>query len=287
MTLQSIDTTKLHPKTTLGHVTLSVANLERSVDFYESVIGMARIDVHDGVARLGAGNKTLLVLKEKPGAVPQPTFSTGLYHMAILQPERKNLADTIVHLAEMQYPLQGYADHLVSEAFYLNDPDGHGLELYWDRPQEAWEWENGSVKMASLPIDMDNFFAEATGQPWKGLADGTTIGHVHLRVGNVDQSVRFYCDILGFDKVAVWSGAGFISAGGYHHHIGMNTWQSRGAPQPPANAVKLEEFIIQIPDVEERKRIQKRLDTAGIAFHLEGDDLLTQDPWGIPLRFAF
>jgi len=277
---------KLPAETTLGYVTLAVANLQRSLDFYQNVIGMQPIEVTDSSAKIGAGGQTLLVLNEKPGAIPQPEFTTGLYHIAILLPSRAALAQEIAHFAELQTPMQGYSDHLVSEAFYLADPDGNGLEIYRDRPRSEWQWENGQVKMANAPIDLDSLFAEHPGTPWNGLPAGTTIGHMHLRVGNSSQAVKFYTDVIGFDVVADWPGAGFVSAGGYHHHLGMNMWQSRGAPPAPENSVGLQEFIIQLPNRESLDQITNRLKSAQVPYELSGSDLITHDPWQNRIRIV-
>lgn len=277
--------TTLHPDTSLGHVTLAVADLQRSLAFYENVMGMQRLTVNEGTAHLGTKEKQLLILHEKPGAIQQPGYSTGLYHIAILVPSRPDLAHVIAHLAEVGYPLQGYTDHLVSEAFYLADPDGNGLEIYRDRPRDQWQWANGTIQMDNAPIDFESLFAETPQKPWVGLPDGTRIGHMHLRVGDIDKAVEFYGQIIGFDLVARMTGAAFLSAGGYHHHLGVNVWHSRGASPPPSNAVGLQEFVIQLPSIEEVNRVRDRLQAAQIAYREESQNLLTHDPWSNALRF--
>ncbi len=276
----------IHPQAAIGHVALTVADLQRSLVFYEQIIGFERIQQTDQTAVLGVAGVPLLHLIEKQGAVTQPDYSTGLYHVAILLPSRVDLAREIQHLIDVRYPLQGYADHLVSEAFYLADPDGNGLEIYRDRPRSEWRWSGSTVRMASDPIDFDSFFGELndSNRTWTGLPASTRIGHIHLRAADVAQAKAFYHDILGFDVTAQMPGAIFLSAGGYHHHLGANTWQSRGAPPAPENSVGLQEFTVTLPDEAERERIAERLMTAGIAFTREGQDILLRDPWQNQLR---
>jgi len=282
----SIVQTKLHPATVLGQTTLAVADLPRSIQFYQTVIGMQALEITDSSAKLGVGDQVLLVLQSKPDAIPQPPQTTGLYHMAILVPSRADLAHLIAHIAEVQYPLSGYSDHLVSEAFYLDDPDGNGLELYRDRPREDWRWVGTQVQMDNAPIDMQSLFAELPEKPWTGLPAGTIIGHMHLRVGEVKQAVDFYTRVLGFDLVSQFPGAGFISAGKYHHHLGLNMWQSRNAPPAPANSVGLVEMTVRLANAEERQHLIERLQAANVTYQTEGQDVIVADPWQNHLRFV-
>jgi len=278
----------IHPQAAIGQVTLAVADLQRSLLFYEQIIGFQRLSQTDHGAVLGVNGVPLLYLTEKPGATKQPDFSTGLYHVAILLPSRADLAREIQHLIDVRYPIQGYADHLVSEAFYLADPDGNGLELYRDRPRSEWQWDGGTVRMASDPIDFDSFFGEIKDNPqtWAGLPAGTRIGHMHLRVGDTTRAEAFYHGLLGFDVVAHWNGAIFLSAGGYHHHLGANTWQSRNAPPAPDTSVGLQAFTVTLPDQTELERLAERLTAEGVAFTREGQALVVRDPWQNQVRLV-
>jgi catechol 2,3-dioxygenase len=279
----------LHPAAHIGTVTLAVADMSRAVDFYTRVLGLALLDQQGDRAVLGAGSVVLLYLHALSGAQRQPPRTTGLYHAAILLPTRPDLGRVLLNLTHTRYPVSGFADHLVSEAVYLDDPDGNGLELYRDRPREMWVWEDGKqVRMASEPLDFAGILAE-TGDPdapFVGMPAGTVIGHIHLRVGDIEQTETFYCGVIGFDVVARWHGALFISAGGYHHHLGLNTWQSQGASRPPENAVGLREFSVVLPDSAAQRAVVDRLDAAGIPHQPAGTDFMVDDPWGNTLRLA-
>lgn len=278
--------TSIHPDTGIGLVTLRVANLDRSLSFYEGILGFRRIERTPGIAILGAQDGSpLLELQELPGAPPQPQRSTGLYHVAILLPSRADLGRVLLRMAEADLEI-GQADHLVSEALYLSDPDGNSLEIYRDRPRESWHWSNGSVKMATDPIDLRALMDEGKRDalPWDVLPAGTRIGHIHLRVGDIPQAEHFYHTILGFDITARMSSALFLSAGGYHHHIGLNTWQSRGAGPAPQTTAGLQSFVIALPHREALTEVQTRLVAHGIPTHEQGDNLMVADPWGNQIR---
>jgi catechol 2,3-dioxygenase len=273
--------TSIHPDTGIGLVTLRVANLDRSLSFYEGVLGFRRIELTAGKATLGTQDGTpLLGLQELPGASPQPFRSTGLYHVAILLPSRADLGRILLRLAEAGIEI-GQADHLVSEALYLSDPDGNGLEIYRDRPRASWRRENGMVKMATDPLDLYSLVEEGKRDalPWEVLPAGTRIGHIHLRAGDIPQAERFYHTILGFDITARLPSALFLSAGGYHHHIGMNTWQSRGAGPAPETTVGLQTFVIALPNQDALAEVRARLAAHGIPVKEQGDDLIVADPW--------
>jgi catechol 2,3-dioxygenase len=279
--VSTIEHVSIHLDTQIGTVTLAVSDLERSVRFYTDVLGFSLIERSARAATLGVEQMPLLVLEELPGARPQPPRTTGLYHFAILVPTRKDLARSLRRLAVMRYPLLGSSDHLVSEALYLDDPDGNGIEIYRDRPRDSWQWNVGQVQMAVDPLDVNGILAELDGDDgdWQGLAAGTRIGHIHLRVADLQQAADFYHKLLGFDVVAQMPGALFVSAGGYHHHIGLNTWQSRGAPEPPADAAGLRSFTIDVPDVHEQVRIVERLEAVGIDIERQPHGVSGRDPW--------
>jgi len=272
----------LHPATEVGTVTLKVADLARSVKFYTQLIGLEVFQQDDHSAVLGAGNRAILLLEAVPGAARLARNVTGLYHAAILFPDRHSLAIKIAQLANINYEV-GYGDHLVSEAFYLDDPDANGLELYRDRPRSEWKWVDGKVAMASDPIDFDSFFAEikpndpAMNDP-KAPA-GTKLGHMHLRVGNIPDAEKFYHGVLGFDIVAKMPSALFISAGGYHHHIGMNTWESANGKPPSVPMAGLREYTVVLPNQAELDRVVAQVEAAGVTIERDGDSALVLDPW--------
>jgi catechol 2,3-dioxygenase len=221
----------------MGAVHLTVADLDRSLRYYEQQIGLLVHARENGTARLGAGGEDLLVLTEQPGARPADGYS-GLFHFALLVPARADLARWLAHAAADRVPLSGLSDHFVSEAIYLRDPDHHGIEIYADRPREVWEgkvWEG----MTTLPLDTDDLLRGIEPGPYDGLPEGTTMGHVHLSVADVEASVEFYRS-LGFELMAVYGDqAAFLATGGYHHHVGLNTWASKAAPYAPDDRARL------------------------------------------------
>jgi catechol 2,3-dioxygenase len=279
---------KLPDATHLGSFTLGVADLDRAVSFYSQTLGIPVISRTDGQAMLGVDGRPLVNLNLKVNAQRQPRNSTGLYHAAILLPTRADLGRLIAHLAETKTPMSGYADHLVSEAFYLNDPDGNGLELYRDRPRSEWPMAGDLVQMDNAPINFDEFFADAEreGKPWTGMPSGTTLGHMHLKIGNDKEAQAFYTDVVGFSVMAYYPSAVFVSAGGYHHHLGLNMWESRGAGAPPVNSVGLEEWSIVVPDADALNAVADRLTNAGAALEHGDDFVLFADPWGTRARIV-
>jgi catechol 2,3-dioxygenase len=278
---------KLHPLTDVGSVTLKVADLRRSLAFYAGQLGLRVLQEGEGRATLGAGGRPIVALDEIRGAPPQPPRATGLYHAAILFPDRRSLGVKIAQLASEGISV-GQGDHLVSEAFYLSDPDGNGLELYRDRPRSEWQWDGASVRMATDPVDVEGLFAEIgnleQAMTEAAAPDGTKLGHMHLRVGDLALAEKFYVDTLGFDVTARWPGALFVSAGGYHHHLGLNTWQSRGAPLAPDDTAGLREFSLLLADKDEVERVASRVIEAGFTATDEGENALLRDPFGIHIR---
>lgn len=273
----------IDPATAVGLVSLNVANLARSVAFYTEAIGFTVLDQDGATATLGIAGAPVLLLTERSGARPWPREQqsyTGLYHFAILLPTRADLGRWVRHWLELGLPL-GQGDHLVSEALYLSDPDENGIEVYWDRPRDQWQWANGQVRMGTSPVDIPGLLAEAerAGKPWDGLPAGTHLGHIHLQIGDIAQGAAFYHDILGFDIVAQMPTALFVSAGGYHHHIGMNTWSSKGASPAPADMVGLRFFTITFPTEEARQAVIARIAAAGLPITQTADVVAIQDPW--------
>jgi catechol 2,3-dioxygenase len=275
--LSSID-----PKTTVGPVHLTVADLDRSLAYYDAAIGLETLETGPGRASLGSDGRELLVLVEQPGARPAPQ-STGLFHFALLVPQRPALARWLAHAVRDRVALTGLSDHRVSEAIYLRDPDYHGIEIYADRPRAQWDGKVVEL-MTTLPLDVDDLLAELDApaeEPFDRLADSTVMGHVHLQVSEVPETVAFYRDLLGFDLTAEIDGqAAFLSAGGYHHHLGANTWNSAGAGAPAAGSAALRHATIVLPDAAERDRVAGVISDAGL--ELEDGDAgpLVRDPSG-------
>jgi catechol 2,3-dioxygenase len=233
----------------IGQVGLAVASLDRSIAFYRDVLGFRASTREGATASLSAGGRILVELFETPHAIPKPRRTAGLYHVAILVPSRDALGRSLRRLAAMHWPLTGASDHLVSEALYLDDPDGLGIEIYRDRPRYEWPRRDGQVVMATDPLDLQGVHDEpGADAAWTGLDAGTVIGHVHLHVPHLDSAEAFYCGRIGFEPmVRGYPGALFVAAGGYHHHLGLNTWTGIGAPPPPEQAVGLRSFTIESP----------------------------------------
>jgi catechol 2,3-dioxygenase len=276
--------------TRMGAVHLSVADLARSVDYYELAIGL-RVHERDGArAALGTGGEDLLVLHEEPGARPA-RGTAGLYHFALLVPERADLARWLAHVARDQVPLVGMSDHYVSEAIYLSDPDEHGIEVYWDRPREVWEGQVAE-RMTTLPLDVGDLFGvldDPRTEPFDRLAEGTVMGHVHLRVTEIPATAAFYCDALGFGLMAAFGAqAAFMSAGGYHHHLGANTWESRGAGQPPPGHAALLRATIVLPSAADVDRLAGEVERLGQTREPlpDGGGVLVRDPSGNPVALV-
>jgi catechol 2,3-dioxygenase len=273
-------TNPIHPGTSLGHVHLTVSHLDRSLDFYQHSLGFQLHKRQGDTAYLGAGGPDLLLLTERPGA-RQVSGVTGLYHFAILTPSRLALAQSLQRLVATRTPVQGFSDHGVSEAIYLSDPDGNGIEIYRDRPRSEWPWQDGQLAMVTDPLDIEGILAELGSQPepWSGLAPQTTLGHVHLHVARIKEAEAFYCGILGFKLMQRFGySASFISAGGYHHHIGANIWAGLDAPPPPADAVGLRYFTINLPDPAALAEVVKRLDQAKLTYRPSDSIVFLRDP---------
>lgn len=270
------------PISFVGKVNLKVQNLERALTFYQEVIGFKVLEQTERTANLTADGKTVLLSIEQPdNVIPKQPRTTGLYHFALLLPSRADLGKILKHFLQNGYPLQGASDHLVSEAIYLADPDGNGIEIYADRDSSLWDWKNGEVAMETKPLDAESVLAEGEGDSWRGLPAGTVMGHIHLHVSELPKTEEFYVKGLGFEVVTRYGGqALFISTGKYHHHIGLNTWAGIGAPKPSSNSVGLESFTILLPSEEKRDEIVVQLKSIGAAVTEEDGKFVTSDPSG-------
>jgi len=274
--------TRIDPRTTIGAVRLVVADLEGVRTFYERSIGLSTLDRKGDTVRLGVDGDALIELVGRPDAPPRPRRSTGLFHLAILVSSRAELATAIRRVTGSGWRFSGASDHLVSEALYTADSEGNGIEIYRDRPREEWPYLDGSPQMATEPLDLDGVLAELPANALDtGMAPGTRIGHVHLQVADLAAAESFYHGVLGFDvTVRAYPGALFVSAGEYHHHVGLNTWASEGAPAPPPGSRGLAWFEIDLPSGEELARIAERLAAARIDAREHEGGLLAADPSG-------
>lgn len=277
---------RLPAATHIGRVKLQVSDLDRSLAYYQKVLGLRVIETSGNRALLGAqkGDAPIVELIERKGARPVPRRGLlGLYHFAILLPDRAALGRFLNHLGGLgAHP--GMSDHFVSEAVYLQDPDNLGIEVYADKPRSEWRTEQGQLSMTTVPLDVQSVMDAAGGKPWTGAPEGTKVGHVHLHVGDIDQASTFYHDALGLDKM-VWNypGALFLSAGGYHHHLGANTW-ARGAPSASDDDARLLEWEIVLPRKTDVDAAAASLKRASLDVQRERSDAITRDPWGTQLR---
>jgi catechol 2,3-dioxygenase len=272
------------PDTSIGKVRLRVADLDDLTAFYERVIGLPAVEGGGDVTRLAAaGGEPLIELVGAPDAPPAPSFSTGLFHLAILVPDRAELARSLQRVAGAGWRLTGASDHLVSEALYLQDPEGNGIEIYRDRPREEWRRNGDELAMATLPLDLESILGELdpSERQTNGMPGGTTMGHVHLQVADIPAAERFYNRALGLDvMVRSYPGALFLSAGGYHHHIGLNTWQSQGAPPPPEGSLGLDRYELVLPSAAERDSAADRLAEVGADPQRLDEGVVATDPSG-------
>jgi catechol 2,3-dioxygenase len=279
---------RLPEKTRLGKVRLQVADLDRSILYYERVLGLRAIKRTAATVSLAAHgeNRPIVQLRQYAAARPVPRRGLlGLYHFAILVPDRAALGRFVGHLTDIGVPA-GMSDHAVSEAVYLTDPDGLGIEVYADRPRDEWRYDDQQIYMTTAPLDGANLIRAANGETWTGMPPGTVLGHVHLYVDDIAKATAFYHDALGFDKVA-WSypGALFLSAGGYHHHLGTNTWAS-GAAGATTEDARLLEWQIVLPTQADADRAAASVKAAGYRTKKDGKAWLTLDPWGTALRLT-
>jgi catechol 2,3-dioxygenase len=266
----------------LGAIRLRVADPERLTRFYEEAIGLRVLPNGDSVTGLGVENgQSLVELEAGPGAPARPPHTTGLFHLAILVPSRAALGQALRRVAASGWRLAGASDHLVSEALYLSDPEGNGIELYRDRPREEWPTLDGVTQMDTLPLDLGDLLSDDDGTDAGGMPPGTTLGHVHLQVAELEAAERFWVDGLGLDvTVRAYPGALFVSAGGYHHHVGLNTWAGTGAAAPPTGALGLVRFELVLPGLDAVDEAGERLAEAGADVELLDGAVLATDPSG-------
>lgn len=275
-----------HPYTYVGNVHLLVKDLHRSMTFYKEVIGFTILEQTEKKAALSADGKTVLLTIEQPEVIieKQPR-TTGLYHFALLLPTRADLGNVLLHLLQSGYPLQGASNHGVSEAIYLGDPDGNGIEIYADTPEEEWIWQDNHVQMITESMDAEGVLASRISDTWNGLPVGTVMGHIHLHVSDLVKAEEFYINVLGFDVVLRYGAqALFISTGNYHHHIGLNTWAGVGAPAPMKNSLGLKTFTLHYPDSETLQTAVAKLKELDAYLTEDNGAYITQDPSGNVIR---
>lgn len=280
---------RLPEATRLGGIILRVSDLARSLEYYTQILGLRVRSEKRGRAVLTAhgDDRPLVTLDEHKGARPHPTRGRlGLFHFAILLPERAALARFVRHLGERSVQ-PGAGDHGVSEAFYLADPDGLGIEIYADRPRETWQRRGRELAMGTDAVDLPNLLAASGEERWSGMPTGTVMGHLHLHVGDLERTNVFYHETLGLDRI-VWSypGALFLSAGGYHHHLGTNLWAGPRATAAPEDEAQLLEWRMELPSADDVLAARSRLTDAGYEVSGDGDSFVVLDPFGTPLRIA-
>ncbi len=253
----------------IGTVRLNVRDLDAVSDFYRRILGLFPLAKEDGSVTLGVGATPLLKLDGDPELTPRDRRQAGLFHTAFLMPSRADLGRWLAHAIETRVPLQGASDHIVSEALYLADPEGNGIEIYADRPVSRWRNSDGDIHMATEPLDAQDLLKAAEGTQWEGFPQGGSIGHVHLQVGDTAEAERFYSDVLGFDVASRYPGASFFGSGGYHHQLAGNIWNSRGAGRHDPSAAGLAEITVRVAPSERDALLQRT----------GGAERLT-DPWG-------
>lgn len=278
---------RLDERTRLGYVHLTISDIVASLYFYQYVMGFHLIHRDGAHAILGVHETPLLRLTEVSGAKRVPN-TTGLYHFAIRVPSRFDLARSLYHLLETEVSVSG-GDHDVSEAIYFNDPDGNGIEIYRDRPRDTWQYPNGTLKMGTRQLDFNGILAELgeAVPTWTGLKASTTLGHMHLHVADLAQAEAFYRDVIGFEYILSFGAiASFLAAGGYHHHIGINTWAGVGAPPPPPGSLGLRYFTVHLSGESEQVSLISRLAAANAPHRVEPDVVIVHDPSENEIHFT-
>lgn len=269
-----------HPHTFVGQVEIKVEDLKRSLRFYKGLLGFGILEQNERKAILTADGKAPLIVINQPEHVSAKEIrTTGLYHFAILLPGRADLGAILKKLKDQSYPLQGGTHHGISEAIYLEDPDGNGIEIYADTPPSTWEWKNGLLVAKGKALNIQSILAEAEGKEWEGMPSNGLLGHIHLNVSELEKTEEFYHQGLGLDVVMkIPNQAIFFSSGGYHHHIGTNVWNGIGAPRPSENSVGMSAFSLIFPNDEARSKAIKRLLDLGYEVKEENGVLITKDP---------
>ena len=271
----------------IGVIGLKVRDLDRLTGFYRDVLGLSVLDRSKDGAALGAGGVPLVHIEHRPDAKPDDTRTAGLYHTAFLMPTRADLARWLLHVARGKVPLTGASDHAVSEAFYLDDPEGNGIEVYYDRPAETWQWTGNDLRITTDPLDVDSILREVPPTAtFPGAPDGLRIGHVHLRVGDVARAETFYRDALGLDVTRRRHGASFMSSGRYHHHIAANVWHSAGAGRRDEDRAGLSWLSLEAADGSTFDAARTRLAQAATELAVTASGIETADPWGTRLRIT-
>lgn len=270
----------------ISRVRLLVRDLARVSGFYQSLFGLQVLSESAQQVTLGAQGTALLELRGDPALSANDPQQAGLFHTAFLLPTRTDLARWLAHAIALDIRLQGASNHLVSEALYLSDPEGNGIEVYADRPVAEWHDGSGKIRMATEPLDLQNLLASAGGTEWDGFPEGGCIGHVHLQVGNTAEADRFYRDIIGLDIAATYPGASFYGSGGYHHQLAGNIWNARGAGVRPAGMAGLEALQIKLREPEALAQITTRAKTAGLQVREDADALTLHDPWGTAITLT-
>lgn len=271
----------------IGEVGLIVRDLDQVARFYRNVIGLEVQQQDANGAVLGAGGVRLVHLMHRRDALPDDKRQAGLYHTAFLQPTREDLARWVLHVGRHRVPLTGASDHAVSEAFYLDDPEGNGVEVYSDRPPEAWAWTGNDLRITTDPLDLDNLLRTVDQDArYDAAPAGLRIGHMHLRVGDVPAAEKFYRDTIGLDVTRERGGASFMSSGRYHHHLATNVWHSKGAGKRDEDRAGLAWFSFEANGAETRDAVARRMHDAGTATTRIDNGFEAQDPWGTRVRFT-
>ena len=269
----------------LGPVHLTVTDLDRSAAFYEESIGLRSHQHEDGVLAMGAGEEDLLFLVEEPSAARAGAHA-GLYHFALLHPSRLELARAAQRLEATRTAISGASDHGISEAIYLSDPDGNGIELAADRSRKHWGDLRDPATIGPRPLDMADLLERASDEPGRPHAHpGLCVGHLHLHVGDIDRGLGFYRDVLGFEPMTVFDSAAFVSAGGYHHHLGFNTWRGKDVPPAPPGVVGLREWTVILEEDSQVDAVRRRVRATSLDAEEGQAGLLIRDPWDNAVRF--
>lgn len=264
----------------IGSVRLKVRDLESIAGYYKTLLGLNEISRNDRQVVLGTETTPLLVLNADRELAANDRRQAGLFHTAFLMPTRRDLARWLRHVSDKGIRLQGASDHIVSEALYLSDPEGNGIEVYVDRPVARWLDPSGNVQMSTDPLDVDDLLGEADDHPYAEFPEGGNIGHVHLQVGDTHEADRFYVDVLGMTSTVDYPGARFYGSGGYHHQLAGNVWKSRGASRRPVNMAGLDSVEVLVNDAADIGKIAARAERSGFeAENSEAGTMLT-DPWG-------